>query len=112
MAHDLAAQRAETYRVFNDLASNHVLPDSADVDYHFQPAETADWEAVQSALTAEGYDCARYEADPEEPEAGDWLTATLADQPLSALAIWLGEETATRLALAHGFTPDGWGFSG
>ncbi|MEJ1996809.1 MAG: hypothetical protein P8X76_01355 [Maritimibacter sp.] len=48
---------------------------------------------------------------PEDgPGAVAQLIATLPDQPVSALAIWTGEEIATRIALDHGFTPDGWGF--
>jgi len=41
-----------------------------------------------------------------------YLAACLPDQPATAMSIWLGEETATKLILPHGFTPDGWGFEG
>ena len=41
---DLAAQRAETYASFDDLARDGALPDSADIDYFLVPgSEEADW---------------------------------------------------------------------
>ena len=49
--------------------------------------------------------------DVDEGEA-PYLVATLADQPVSAQSIWVAEETATRVALQHGFAPDGWALEG
>lgn len=112
MGHDYAAQRIETFAAFDDIVENAGLPESADVDYAFLPGPDADWAGVMRALGGHGYDCEKVEADADAPDSSDWLSATLPDQPISALAIWLGEEMATRVALAHGFTPDGWGFSG
>lgn len=107
MPHDLAAQRAETYATFAGIQAEAELPDMADIDYAFVPAEGADWDAAETALSDAGFDCARTPDD-----AGTlYLAACLPDQPLTAMAIWLGEETATQLATPHGFQPDGWGFS-
>ena len=88
----------------------HGLPDEADVDYFFVP-DTADtdWRPLAEALSREGYDCQWN--DEEDGEQG-YLTATLPDQIISADGIWIGEEVATRIALEHGFHPDGWGLMG
>lgn len=114
IAHDFAAQRAETYASFADLDGAERLPEEADIDYIFLPGPGADWTAAIRALADEGYAAERHDPEPGDDDAADgpWLTATLTDQPVSALSVWLGEETATRIALAHGFVPDGWGFMG
>lgn len=106
MPHDFAAQRAATYAAWADIAKDADLPDVADIDYVFAPGETADWDAAGTALSEAGFECARAEDDQGTP----YLAASLPDQPLTAMAIWLGEETATRAVLEHGFHPDGWGF--
>lgn len=116
MSHDFAAQRAETRAVYNDLQDQHGLPEFADVDYFFVPtSDEADWRPLADALSKEGYDCEWFAADPDDEEESDedpYLIATLADQMISADAIWVGEELATRIALDHGFAPDGWGLLG
>ncbi len=109
MAHDYGAQRAETYAVYAEIQSQaEALPDEADIDYAFVPGANADWENAQSALSDAGFECAQAEDDNGAP----YLNARLPDQPMTAMSIWLGEEMATRIALPHGFTPDGWGFLG
>ena len=108
MPHDYATQKAETFATYASLDDKNTLPDEADVDYFFVPRDAAaDWRPLADALSREGYDCEWIE-DGEAP----YLMATLPDQALSAEGIWLGEEVATRLAVAHGFSPDGWGFQG
>lgn len=107
MPHDFAAQRAETYAVFADIQAEADLPDTVDIDYAFVPSHGADWDAAQTALCEAGFACARI----DDAEASPYLAACLPDQPVTAMAVWLGEEAATQLALAHGFHPDGWGFS-
>ena len=107
---NLQSQRAETYASFDDLARDGALPDSADIDYFLVPAQAdADWRPLAQALTEEGYDVAWID-EPETSDDVPYLVATLPDQPLSASSIWAGEEHATRIAAAHGFAPDGWGF--
>jgi regulator of RNase E activity RraB len=107
---DLAAQRAETYASFDDLARDGALPDSADIDYFLVPSsDSTDWRPLAEALTQEGYDVAWIDETDSEDD-GPYLVATLTEQPLSASSIWAGEEHATQIAAAHGFAPDGWGF--
>ena len=106
--HDFAAQKSETYAVWAEIANAADLPDIADIDYAFVAGEAPDWDAAEGALGDAGFETARV-----EDEAGlAYLAARLPDQPVTAMAIWLGEEAATRLVLPHGFVPDGWGFEG
>lgn len=104
MTHDFAAQKAETYAVFGEIQGNADLPETSDIDYMFEAGDGANWEAFETALDEAGYDTER-----EDGEGAPYLVAILADQPISALTIWMGEELATKIALQHGFTPDGWG---
>ncbi|WP_458789915.1 ribonuclease E inhibitor RraB [Yoonia sp. MH D7] len=104
MTHDFAAQKAETYAVFADIQSQSDLPDFTDVDYMFAAGAAADWDGFEAALDAAGFDTER-----EDDNGTPYLVAILADQPISALTIWMGEEMATKIAFNHGFTPDGWG---
>lgn len=106
MTHDYKAQKAETYAVFADLQAKVDMPDTADIDYMFVAGPAADWDALEKALDEAGLD-----AERETDNAAPYLVAILCDQPISALTIWMGEEMATKIALQHGFTPDGWGFS-
>lgn len=107
MPHDFDSQRAETLAAYNDLQGKHGLPEVADVDYFFIPTqEGADWRPLAEALHQDGFECEFYEAEGDDPS---YLRATLPDQTVSATGIWIGEEIATKLALEHGFTPDGWG---
>lgn len=110
MAHDFAAQQAETFAVYAELQSEHGLPEVADVDYFFVPSsEGADWRPLADALSNEGYDCQYIEGDKTD---APYLMATLPEQIISASGIWISEEVATRAALEHGFLPDGWGLEG
>lgn len=103
MAHDFAAQRDETFAAFAEMAAEGDLPDLADLDFFFLPdQEEADPQKLSRALEALDFLCHWAEGEAE-------LIATLPDQPLSATAIWIAEELATRVALEHGFRPDGWG---
>ena len=104
MTHDYAAQKAETYAVFADIQGDADLPETSDIDYMFEAEDGANWEACEAALDAAGFDTER-----EASEGVPYLVAILVDQPISALTIWMGEEMATKIALQHGFTPDGWG---
>lgn len=91
------------------MAAENDLPEMADLDLFFLPAsEDAHWPALADALTKQGFICEFVEDEDGEPP---YLVASVEDQPVTATAIWISEEVATRTALEHGFTPDGWGFS-
>ncbi|MFV0491752.1 MAG: hypothetical protein ACK5M4_08025 [Pseudorhodobacter sp.] len=103
MPHDFAAQRDETFAAFAEMMVAGDLPDIADLDFFFlSDREGADPQGLSRALAALDFQC---HWAPEEGE----LIATLPDQPLSAAAIWIAEDLSTRIALDHGFRPDGWG---
>ena len=109
MAHDFAQQKAETFSAFADLDAKEALPDSADLDLFFVAmTEQAEWQSAAEALADLGLDCAW--VDPEADQPG-YLAATIGDHPISASAIWMIEELASRAALDKGFRPEGWGFS-
>ncbi|MEQ5869552.1 ribonuclease E inhibitor RraB [Sagittula sp. NFXS13] len=108
--HDYTAQRAETRAEYAELRDGPGLPEFADVDYFLIPDTKKDWAPLADALAKEGYDCEWVEDDEESDEP--YLVATLYEQIISADGIWLGEEVATRIALEHGFQPDGWGLLG
>ncbi|GAA6193859.1 ribonuclease E inhibitor RraB [Phaeobacter sp. NW0010-22] len=111
MSHDFPAQRAETLSVYSDLQAKHGLPDIADVDFFFVPvSESSDWRPLAEHLSNDGYEC-QYVTAQEKGDA-PYLVATLSEQIISASAIWISEEVATRAALEHGFRPDGWGLEG
>ncbi len=111
MAHDLDAQREETFATFAELSSEHGLPDEADIDYFLVPAsEDADWRPLADTLSKAGYDCQWVEGETDEDPP--YLIATLPESAVTAMSIWIGEEVATKEALAHGFKPDGWGLEG
>ena len=104
MTHDFAAQKVETYDVFAEIQNSSDLPETSDIDYMFEASEGADWDGFEAALDAAGYDTER-----EDGDGTPYLVAILVDQPISALTIWMGEEMATKIAMQHGFSPDGWG---
>lgn len=115
MEHDFDAQKAETLSAFADIDTAQDVPDTADVDFFFVPRDdAADWRPLADRLTREGYDCEWVDGtagdEEAEPDEDPYLVATLPDQPLSAQSVWMAEEHATRIALDHGFAPDGWGF--
>ena len=110
MTHDFVAQKAETVAFYNDLQAEHGLPEVADVDYFLiATSQDADWRPLADQLSRDGYECQFVDGDAEE---SPYLVATLPDQIISAEAIWIGEEVATRAALMHQFAPDGWGMEG
>ncbi len=109
MAHDFAAQKAETLAIYQDLSAQQDLPDFADIDYVLVPeAPAADWKPLAEALADNGFET-EY-VTPDEDGGSPYVVATLTDQIISADSIWIGEEVATRIALPYGFVPDGWGF--
>lgn len=112
--HDFEQQKAETFSAFSDLQaqakSQGGLPFEADLDLFFvATTDGTDWQPAAQALADLGFETQWAEADGDDPAT---LIATMPDQILSASAIWMVEDLATRAALDHGFRPDGWGFAG
>ena len=104
MPHDFEKQRQETILVWSDIASrNPNLPAKINLDIHFLPNSGAsDKEEFKASLEEVGFLVKVYE-DDETVEASV-TSITSVDE------VWYYEERATKLALIHGFKPDGWGF--
>ncbi|MEM6439772.1 MAG: hypothetical protein AAF763_08795, partial [Pseudomonadota bacterium] len=72
------------------------------LDLQFVPGEAADAPAFLRALGMFGYE-AEGALDGAEVEASVDAVLTLED-------VWRHEERTTKIALARGYVPDGWGF--
>ncbi|MXU65362.1 hypothetical protein [Oceanomicrobium pacificus] len=101
---DFELQQAQTAATLHQLRSEADFPQDARVtlDLTFVPGAGADLEAATRALGMFGY-----AATPSE-DGG--FSVAVEDVALAVDEIWLHEERTSRIALARGFTPDGWGF--
>jgi len=103
MAHDYAAQRAETFATFAAFGVDAGLPATAVVDFQFYAEDIdPDWHGVEQALRAAGFTTMRDEADGS-------LDASIGPIAISPENIWHYEHIATEIALRSDFQPDGWG---
>ena len=103
---DFEEQRADTEMTVAELLEETALtPESLiTLDLEFVPeTEEADTAAFVKALESFGY-----LASATDPEGR--VDASVLDIPFTVEAIWLHEERTTKIALARGFVPDGWGF--
>jgi hypothetical protein len=103
---DWAHQRAETEATVEMLTEEGAVEPGAliTLDLEFVAASAdADLSAFVRALASFGY---RVTSEPDD----DGVEIAVPDVPFSAEGIWLHEERTTRIALARGFEPDGWGF--
>lgn len=105
-AWDWDHQRNETAATVALLVEEEAVAPGALImlDLEFVAADPdADREAFERALASFGY---RVVSDPDD----DGVEVSVPDIAFGFDAIWLHEERTTRLALARGFHPDGWGF--
>jgi len=103
---DFEHQRLETALTVESLAADAGMTPEHRItlDLQFHPAEDdADRAAFEKALQSFGYTLGVADED-------DDVAAWVADVPFTLEAIWTHEERTTRLALARGFAPEGWGF--
>ena len=100
---DFEHQRLETEASVAEIRAESGLGKNArvDLDLEFAPAEDADAPAALKALGMFGY-----AADVVDRR----IEVTVPDVSLEAGEIWRHEERTTRIVLARGFEPDGWGF--
>lgn len=107
---DFERQRSETIDTLADLKDNQGLPVGPQtivtLDIFLVPTEAADQDALERALAMFGY-----AGDPDEtPGNAPNYVVTVPEVALTADDIWLHEERVSKIAVARGFTPDGWGF--
>lgn len=105
-AWDFAHQEAETAASVAMLRAEAGLDETARItlDLTFRPADAgADPAPLLKALRSFGYAAREMEAD-------GMIEAQVADLPFTYEAIHLHEDRTSRLALARGYLPDGWGF--
>ncbi|MEO1540221.1 MAG: hypothetical protein AAFU59_07550 [Pseudomonadota bacterium] len=101
---DFELQRAQTAHTLHHLETEEGVDMTLRVtlDLEFLPGKDADPAACTKALAMFGY-----HADPGEDGT---LTVQIDNVALTLDEVWLHEERTTKIALARGFTPDGWGF--
>jgi len=107
---DFARQQSETIDTLKDLKENQKLATGPDtivtLDIFLVPGQDADEDALERALAMFGY-----AGDPDETPGNDPnYVVTIPDVALTAEDIWLHEERVSKIAVARGYTPDGWGF--
>ena len=106
---DYAAQRADTESSVEEIsAEGGVAPGTpVRLDLQFVAGEGADRAGFLAAMKAAGYSGAAYRDAEGTTET---IEAHVPGVRFDADAIWAEEERATRIAIAHGYLPDGWGF--
>lgn len=101
-------QQAETVWTCEQLRDKQGVKPHSDImlDLFFVPVEGEDArrDAFEKALGAFGYEVS------EESE-GDSVACTVGPINFTPQDIWLHEERTTKMALARGYKPDGWGFA-
>ena len=107
MSFDFDAQRAETERLWAEMAAAHDLPATGLLDLHFEGGDGSDATEFMGWLEDEGFDVEHYPAEDEEPETVEVQTV---EMPLSPGTIHAEERRTTEAALRYGFRPTGWGF--
>ena len=103
---DWEHQKAETEATIALLRAEAAVADGALIvlDLEFVAAfDDADRPAFERALKSFGYEVTSAADD-------DGVEISVPDVTFGFDAIWLHEERTTKLALARGFEPDGWGF--
>lgn len=106
---DYEAQRADTESSVVEIADGGGVARGTPVrlDLQFVAGEGADRAGFLTAMKAAGYSGAAYR---DVEGTAETIEAHVPGVPFDADAIWAEEERATRIALAHGYLPDGWGF--
>lgn len=101
-------QQAETVYTCEQLRDTKGVKPHSEImlDLFFVPVEgeEARREAFEKALETFGY-------QPGEAENENEVAASIGPIPFTPQDIWLHEERTTKMALARGYKPDGWGFA-
>ncbi|MEM7191131.1 MAG: hypothetical protein AAF439_16080 [Pseudomonadota bacterium] len=105
---DWDAQRADTAWTIEHLIETQDLTPGMIVTLEVQTiaADTPDRDAYIAALKDRGYGGSAYANDDGE----ETIEVSIPDTPFTEDAIWAAECAVTKIALSHGYQPDGWGF--
>ncbi|MSU88350.1 hypothetical protein GE300_01805 [Rhodobacteraceae bacterium 2CG4] len=99
--HQQAVTRLTVQRILSESGLAEGV--AVELDLDFVPTDAADRAAAVRKLGMFGYGV-------EAAEDGA-LRVAAGSVPLEADAIWQHEERTSRIALIHGYEPDGWGFA-
>lgn len=101
-------QQAETVYTCEQLRDTKGVKPHSEImlDLFFVPVEGEETRraAFEKALETFGY-------QPGEAENENEVVALIGPIPFTPQDIWLHEERTTKMALARGYKPDGWGFA-
>ncbi len=110
---DWAAQKRDTDFTYKELMKESGLEPGTliTLDLQFLPSETDfDEDALVKALESFGYEVSVYAEEEDADEGLFTVEASVAGVPFTVDDIWKHEERTTKIALARGYAPDGWGF--
>ena len=102
---DFDHQKAATAWTIKNLCDRQGLSEgmTINLDLQFEPGEDADRQGFIRTLGMFGYAVTA-------PEDEDMVQAEVEGVAFTLDGIWEHEERCTRIALARGYVPDGWGF--
>ena len=105
---DFDAQRADTAGTLEELFGDDALSPGMAVtlDVFLRPADGADPAALERGLAMFGYSGERM----TDEAGGVVFVVSVSGVALGLDDVWTHEERISRVALARGFRPDGWGF--
>ena len=105
---DWDAQRADTVWTIGHLTETQDLTPGMVVTLEVQTigGEAADRAAYIAALKAQGYSGSAYANE----DGRETIEISIPDIAFTEEAVWAAERAVTKIALSHGYQPDGWGF--
>ena len=112
---DFSEQQAETVWTCEQLRDERGVKPHSDImlDLFFVPIEGEDArrDALEKALGAFGYTVDDFDCSDDEEANPDTVACSIGPIPFTPQDIWMHEERTTKMALARGYRPDGWGFA-
>ena len=101
---DFELQRVQTAHSVAELNRETGIAEGMAItlELQFLPSERSNDESFARALKMFGY------AEPSEEDDGVYVSVP--DVAFGLDSIWLHEERVSKIALNHGYMPEGWGF--
>ncbi|MEQ9316083.1 MAG: hypothetical protein RLN72_09525 [Henriciella sp.] len=108
-------QQAETVWTCEQLRDKQGVKPRSDIllDLFFVPIEGEESrrEAFEKALGMFGYEVDEFDYSDDQGISRETVACSIGPIPFTPQDIWLHEERTTKMALARGYKPDGWGFA-